>query len=616
MEFTKAFPSPANTRVMLVENYRSQQYIIEAAEHLVKGASAITGKKARASGLAAELPLSPVKVFDRDEAALAETVIEHYQRGETVLMLFRKTSDKLLIEKHLSQIAKVDSSLPPSQRRLRQLTYHSAKGLQADTVFMLGDCQYLTSSPYKNQVYRLAGLGKPADAQAFDTAQKEEVQRLAYVAVTRAVRQCYWHVEKASGEAAGQALGSVVGVAAAGQAQVESIFFLFKAQGHAVHPLDVTLAGDGFTQGLAILAQRAATQGLGQRFDHRCFERAVEVVALKVVHAGVPAFSEHLEPGSVLLAQQASPTWLPGDPLAASLGVPVPGVDFLQHRFLGPRRDFGRVAVQHRLLGLGEVQAPGQAGTQGQAYLDQVQAFTDAIVQHVVGQGVKAMQGWQHGPGATLGQRPGGPGIPSAQGISPSYAGVEQVLGQGVHLVTPEQAPEELEQWWGGDFRACGLIVGHHFDLQGAETIGACIATAHRELIGHVVQACTKASTGACALEQCPYLAGKCSGMAMGTGRQARLFDDLAQAGMLVCEGRGQQGGQPRYLFDAVIAQVHHPQHARIALHQAAQPSRPQAQSAAIQAQGREVVQAGQVGTGGEGVVAQEQVAQWSHRTE
>ncbi|MEW5543572.1 UvrD-helicase domain-containing protein [Pseudomonas soli] len=208
MEFTKAFPSPANTRVMLVENYRSQQYIIEAAEHLVKGASAITGKKARASGLAAELPLSPVKVFDRDEAALAETVIEHYQRGETVLMLFRKTSDKLLIEKHLSQIAKVDSSLPPSQRRLRQLTYHSAKGLQADTVFMLGDCQYLTSSPYKNQVYRLAGLGKPADAQAFDTAQKEEVQRLAYVAVTRAVRQCYWHVEKASGEAAGQARAS------------------------------------------------------------------------------------------------------------------------------------------------------------------------------------------------------------------------------------------------------------------------------------------------------------------------------------------------------------------------------------------------------------------------
>ncbi|QVM89235.1 UvrD-helicase domain-containing protein [Pseudomonas entomophila] len=204
MEFTKAFPSPSNTRVMLVENYRSQQHIIDAAEHLVKGAPAIAGKKARASGLAATLPLSPVKVFERDEAALAQTLIEHYERGETVMMLFRKSSDKLLIEKELTSVLKVDSSLPPAQRRLRQLTYHSAKGLQADAVFMLGDCHYQTSSPYKNQAYRLAGLGKPGDAQAFDTAQKEEVQRLAYVAVTRAVRHCYWHVEKLGGEAAGQ----------------------------------------------------------------------------------------------------------------------------------------------------------------------------------------------------------------------------------------------------------------------------------------------------------------------------------------------------------------------------------------------------------------------------
>ncbi|QXH44570.1 UvrD-helicase domain-containing protein [Pseudomonas xanthosomatis] len=202
MEFTKAFPSPANTRVMLVDNYRSQQHIIDAAEHLVKGTPAITGKKAKACGRAAELPLAPVRVFERDEAALAQTLIEHYQQGETVLMLFRKSIDKSLIEQHLIDVVKADSSLPPSQRRLKQLTYHSAKGLQADAVFMLGDCQYLTSSPYKNQVYRLAGLGKPGDAQAFDTAQKEEVQRLAYVGVTRAIRHCYWHVERPNGEAA------------------------------------------------------------------------------------------------------------------------------------------------------------------------------------------------------------------------------------------------------------------------------------------------------------------------------------------------------------------------------------------------------------------------------
>lgn len=202
MEFTKTFPSPANTRVMLVDNYRCQQQVIDAAEHLVKGTPAIAGKKARASGPAADLPGAPVRVFERDEPALAQTLIEHYQRGESVMMLYRKGSDKRLMDAHLQPVLQAETQLPAEQRRLRQLTYHSAKGLQADAVFMLGDCQYLTSSPFKNQVYRQAGLGKAGDTQPFDTAQKDEIQRLAYVAVTRAIRHCYWYVEPANGEAA------------------------------------------------------------------------------------------------------------------------------------------------------------------------------------------------------------------------------------------------------------------------------------------------------------------------------------------------------------------------------------------------------------------------------
>nr|WP_158457881.1 UvrD-helicase domain-containing protein [Pseudomonas fluorescens] len=202
MEFAKEFASPANTRVMLVENYRSHQHIIDAAEHLVKPAPAINGKKAKASGPAALLPVSPVRVMERDDVSLAQTVEEHYRQGETVMILFRKSGDKSLIADHIRPIVEVDSRLPADQRRLRQLTYHSAKGLQADAVFLLGDCQHMTRSPYKNQVYRLAGLGRAGDAQAFDTAQQEEILRLAYVAVTRAVRHCYWYVETPSGEAA------------------------------------------------------------------------------------------------------------------------------------------------------------------------------------------------------------------------------------------------------------------------------------------------------------------------------------------------------------------------------------------------------------------------------
>ncbi|QHF50781.1 UvrD-helicase domain-containing protein [Pseudomonas sp. S49] len=199
MAFDKEFPSPATTRVMLSDNYRSHQHIIDAAEHIVRAAPAIPGKKAKASG--AVKPLQPVNVLERDDQALGQRLAEHYRQGHSILMLYRKSSDKSLIEEHIQAVVNVDSSLPYEARRLKQLTYHSAKGLQADAVFLLGDCQHLTSSPYKNQVYRMAGLGKSGDSEPYDTAQKDEILRLAYVGITRAVSHCYWYVEPQEAQA-------------------------------------------------------------------------------------------------------------------------------------------------------------------------------------------------------------------------------------------------------------------------------------------------------------------------------------------------------------------------------------------------------------------------------
>jgi superfamily I DNA/RNA helicase len=199
MAFDKEFPSPSTTRVMLSDNYRSHQHIIDAAEHIVRAAPAIPGKKAKASG--APKPLQPVNVLERDDHALGQRLAEHYRQGHSILMLYRKSSDKSLIQEHIQSVVNVDSSLPYEARRLKQLTYHSAKGLQADAVFLLGDCQHLTSSPYKNQVYRMAGLGKSGDSEPYDTAQKDEILRLAYVGITRAVSHCYWYVEPQEAQA-------------------------------------------------------------------------------------------------------------------------------------------------------------------------------------------------------------------------------------------------------------------------------------------------------------------------------------------------------------------------------------------------------------------------------
>jgi len=199
MEFVKEFPSPASTKVLLTDNYRSHQYIIDAAEHIVRAAPAIAGKKARASG--AEQPLLPVTVLDRDDEALALRVIAHYKAGDSILLLYRKGSEKAVFTEQLQALVDADYALAPVARRFKQLTYHSAKGLQADAVFLLGDCQHLTHSPYKNQLYRLAGLGSASETDGFDKAQRDEVLRLAYVAITRAVRHCYWYIDASARDA-------------------------------------------------------------------------------------------------------------------------------------------------------------------------------------------------------------------------------------------------------------------------------------------------------------------------------------------------------------------------------------------------------------------------------
>lgn len=203
MEFAKEFSSPATTRVMLSDNYRSHQMIIDAAEHIVRSAPAIAGKKAKACGPAAHEPV-PVMVLDRDDALLIERLTEHYQRGDSILLLYRKSSDRAAILPAVQALLDEDRQQEPAQQRLKLLTYHSAKGLQADAVFLLGDCQYLSSSPYKNQVYRQAELGNANDPEPYDTAQKHEILRLAYVAITRAVKYCYWFIDRPGNEEAGQ----------------------------------------------------------------------------------------------------------------------------------------------------------------------------------------------------------------------------------------------------------------------------------------------------------------------------------------------------------------------------------------------------------------------------
>ncbi|KWA71742.1 hypothetical protein WL28_11560 [Burkholderia ubonensis] len=198
LQFESEFRSPATTQVMLRENFRSHQYVIDAAEHIVRSAPAIPGKKARAAGPAAKDPI-PVVTRDRDDAALGTCARQLYAEGRSVMVLFRRGEDGEAMKELLADVIRADKRLPDEQQRLKLLTYHRSKGLEADAVFLIGDCVHMTDSPYKNQAYLAAGLGEKRDLAPFDTAQRHEILRLAYVAITRAARQCYWFIDPPTG---------------------------------------------------------------------------------------------------------------------------------------------------------------------------------------------------------------------------------------------------------------------------------------------------------------------------------------------------------------------------------------------------------------------------------
>lgn len=195
-EFESYFPSPSTTHVLMKENYRSQQMVIDAAESLVQK---ITTNKDK-HGIAAHPKVKdlafPVQVLDRDDSVLADFVEQHFDRGQTVLVLYRKNDTKKEVRIKLKSILARAKKLKRASS-IKLLTYHGSKGLEADAVFLVGDCAQMSTSPHRNMAYEQANLGNPGDPEPYDTAQGQETLRLAYVAITRAKQHCYWFVEPA-----------------------------------------------------------------------------------------------------------------------------------------------------------------------------------------------------------------------------------------------------------------------------------------------------------------------------------------------------------------------------------------------------------------------------------
>nr|WP_290447661.1 UvrD-helicase domain-containing protein [Pseudomonas sp. 21LCFQ02] len=193
MEFDKEFKSPAHTEVFMQENHRSHQMVVDAAESIAKKTPGFENKHGIAVNKAVVGNQVPVEVGEFDEKHLVDMVEHHYEAGHTILVLYRKRATKKDVEEALEEILQRAHD-EKQKKRIKLLTYHSSKGLQADAVFLLGDCEVTNSSPSKNDFYAQAGMGSPGDPCGYDTAQQHEALRTAYVAITRAIKFCYWYI--------------------------------------------------------------------------------------------------------------------------------------------------------------------------------------------------------------------------------------------------------------------------------------------------------------------------------------------------------------------------------------------------------------------------------------
>lgn len=80
----------------------------------------------------------------------------------------------------------------------KPLTIHTSKGLESETIFILGDINTEFWNPLKNAIYAWCGIGG-----TYDGALKHQAICLSYVAVTRSMKNIHWYFSKENGETLG-----------------------------------------------------------------------------------------------------------------------------------------------------------------------------------------------------------------------------------------------------------------------------------------------------------------------------------------------------------------------------------------------------------------------------
>lgn len=178
IEFEKFFPGSETIKLNL--NYRSNQTIVEASNELIRRNKLIIDKELQASNK----KVSKLNIYAADEAGiddiefLVNRVKKLYKNGykaHDILVLYRRSK---MFEPYRQVLLK-------EEVKVTAKTIHSAKGLEAKVVFIIGLSQGYGGFPdiwYNDAIYQVIRKEK------FQLMLEEE-RRLFYVALTRACEE-------------------------------------------------------------------------------------------------------------------------------------------------------------------------------------------------------------------------------------------------------------------------------------------------------------------------------------------------------------------------------------------------------------------------------------------
>ena len=185
LNYEENFSSRNIHRIDMLHNFRSLQEIINAGERVLEDLVCKIDKSGK-QGLEDIKPIDglPVEVFpiqgtDAIDKTI-KTIIEKYRGLDKSISIFIMSRTNEILDE-------VEKKLKGQE--VDFMTYHRAKGLEADLCILLNDAFYNMTFPLRNVIYSMAWENQLGYDQTYDQAQKDEARRLGYVAITRAKKK-------------------------------------------------------------------------------------------------------------------------------------------------------------------------------------------------------------------------------------------------------------------------------------------------------------------------------------------------------------------------------------------------------------------------------------------